>query len=220
MLVGGAAGGDAGKLGGREQVVQCAVGGVADRLGLVGIGVARGLLRGPRVLGDPGGRGRRPPRRSYMAVNSTPSAREVTVGPVAFGYASMAVSSCSSHLRTALSVGCGVPQVSIGQVTGSAAAACAGRVVVTLVAVRVATTMAVTASTAVASLYFISSSLFRKCGCHPVATDSRYRLEFCSSENPARWERHVTGNAHHAPFLGGTRGPVIDPSAPQMRPVS
>src|SRR6478672_4740866 len=94
-----------------------------------------------------------------MAVNSTPSAREVTVGPVAFGYATMAVSSCSSHLRTASSVGCGVPQVSIGQVTGSAAAACAGRVVVTLVAVRVATTMAVTASTAVASLYFISSSL-------------------------------------------------------------
>src|SRR6476661_7620095 len=94
-----------------------------------------------------------------MAVNSTPSAREATVGPVAFGYAAIAVSSCSSHLRTASSVGCGVPQLSNGQGTGLAAAAYAGPVVVTVVAVRVATTMAMTASTAVASLYFISSSL-------------------------------------------------------------
>jgi hypothetical protein len=51
------------------------------------------------------------------------------------------------------------------------------------------------------------------------ATDSRYRLEFCSSENPACWERHVTGNAHHAP-LGGTRGLGNNkPSAPFCRPV-
>src|SRR5919108_2620201 len=99
-----------------------------------------------------------------MAVNRTPIAREATVGPVAFGYASTALSSCSSHLRTASSVGCGVPQRSIGQVPGSAAAAYAGRVVVTVVAVRVATTVAVTASTAVASLYFISSSLSGSAG--------------------------------------------------------
>src|SRR5690349_16274003 len=94
-----------------------------------------------------------------MAVNSTPNAREAMVGPVCFGYARSALSSCSSHLRTASSVGCGVPHWSIGQVPGSAAAARAGAVVVTVVTVRVATTMAVTASTAVASLYFISSSL-------------------------------------------------------------
>src|SRR5215471_10217999 len=94
-----------------------------------------------------------------MAVNSTPNAREATVGPVAFGYAWIALISCSSHLRTASSVGCGVPHWSIGQVPGSAAAARAGAVVVTVVTVRVATTKAVTASTAVASLYFISSSL-------------------------------------------------------------
>ena len=54
-----------------------------------------------------------------MAVNSTPNAREATVGPVAFGYARIALISCSSHLRTASSVGCGVPQRSIGQVPGS-----------------------------------------------------------------------------------------------------
>src|SRR5262252_2447289 len=94
-----------------------------------------------------------------MAVNSTPNAREATVGPVAFGYAWSALISCSSHLRTASSVGCGVPHWSIGQVPGSAAAARAGLVVVMVVTVRVATTIAVTASTAVASLYFISSSL-------------------------------------------------------------
>src|SRR5690348_2816516 len=94
-----------------------------------------------------------------MAVCSSPSAREATVGPVAFGYAATAVSSCSSHFRTASSVGCGVPQLSNGQGVGLAVAAYAGPVVATVVAVRVAPTMAVTASTAVTSLYFISSSL-------------------------------------------------------------
>src|SRR5215469_18725532 len=99
-----------------------------------------------------------------MAVNSTPNAREPTVGPVAFGYASSALISCSSHLRTASSVGCGVPHWSIGQVPGSAGAARAGAVVVTVATVRVATTKAVTANTAVASLYFINSGLSRSVG--------------------------------------------------------
>src|SRR5215475_977165 len=94
-----------------------------------------------------------------MEVNSTPNAREPMVGPVAFGYAWSALISCSSHLSTASSVGCGVPHWSIGQVPGSAAAARAGTVVVTVVTVSVATTKAVTASTAVASLYFIRSGL-------------------------------------------------------------
>ena len=52
-----------------------------------------------------------------------------------------------------------------------------------------------------------------------VATDSRYRLEFCSSENPACWEWHVTGNAHHAPWVGRGVSVTIVPSAPLCRPV-
>src|SRR5215211_557917 len=104
-----------------------------------------------------------------MAVWSTPSARELTVGPVPPGFARIVASSCSFHRRTTSSSLHGGFFVSAsGQpltgkvLTGGAVvvvglAASAGGVVV--VTEKVATTTPATTRRMVANLYFIHSSL-------------------------------------------------------------